>query len=92
MKNTLAYLFLLAVTISAVTPNHGKPGDSVVVTGNEFPTNAQVVFNGAKCKIASQNATSITCNVPQGIGKAEVRIITPESHSAVIKEGFTYDK
>lgn len=83
---------LWTITLAAVSPNHGKEGDRVTIMGAGFQENAQVVFGGRKCVPTAKSATSITCTVPRGMGTVEVRIVTPEDHSAVLKNGFTYDK
>ena len=58
----------LGVSITALSPNRGTAGNSVVITGTGFGATqgtSKVTFNGSVAQVSSWSATSITAIVPQ---------------------------
>ena len=58
-----------SVSVSALSPNSGAVGTSVVITGSGFTSNNSVSFGGGYLNsLSSSNGTTITFTVPNALG------------------------
>jgi hypothetical protein len=66
-------------TIASFTPNNGKAGDSVTITGTNFDTTpglTRVYFNATLAVVTAISSTSITALVPPSTGSGRIRVAT----------------
>jgi len=68
-------------TIQSFSPNSGKPGTPVTISGLNFdslPSNNQVTFNGTPAIISTVTETSITTTVPLGASTGPITVTTSD--------------
>lgn len=81
----------LPLTITNVSPNSGRAGDKVVITGANFNTalgSNVVKFNGKPAKIITGNAATLTVEVPE---KAGIGTITVETNAQRVESGQLFN-
>ncbi|UEG49085.1 hypothetical protein LK994_10630 [Ferruginibacter lapsinanis] len=77
-----------APAITALTPNHGLVGATIVITGTNL-TSGTVKFGSVTATASSVTATSITCTVPTGAATGTVTVTTAGGTSNTL--AFTLD-
>ena len=81
-----------AARIDSVTPESGRPGDLVTITGKGFGAlNVKIAVGGVAADVLSATGNKATFRVPSGapFGATTVRATNPGGHSGEI--GFTVD-
>ena len=90
---TDGYTYVVAPTVSAVTPDSGSPagGTAVTLTGTGFRTGIQVDFGGqAATDVVVLSATELTATTPaHSAGLVDVEVSTTGG-SGTLSNGFTY--
>jgi len=88
----LLLAILLVMTITAVSPNHGKQGDVIKVSAAGF-ARARVFVGKNLCGTLRQTQTEIYCIVPPGLGTVDVSVYSYKVEQPVtLKNAFTYDQ
>ncbi|MEP6695267.1 MAG: IPT/TIG domain-containing protein [Pseudonocardiales bacterium] len=90
---TFTYNAVAAPTVTNVSPNSGKPGDSVTITGTGFsPGTVTVSFGGnAATGVSVTSSTSLTAIAPTGAGTVDVIVTVNGTPSAITAaDQFTY--
>ncbi len=64
-----------AFSITTFAPNHGLPGDNIVITGSGFNGASAVRFNGTNATFTVNSATQITATVPAGATDGPITVI-----------------
>jgi hypothetical protein len=79
-----AYLFSADVgpIVTSFTPNAGKPGDPVTITGLRFTGATNVTFNGGQALFTVDSDTQITATVPSDGTTGQISVTTPNGSSA----------
>ncbi|MGO9880317.1 MAG: IPT/TIG domain-containing protein [Acidimicrobiales bacterium] len=78
-------------TVTAVSPNTGFSGYSVIVTGTGFTSTSAVYFAGVAASFTVNSDTSITATAPAGSGIADVTVSTAGGTSTITAaDEFTY--
>jgi IPT/TIG domain len=88
------YNYVVAPTVSAVSPNNGPMagGTAVTITGTNFATGATVTFGGtAATNVAVVNSTTITATTPAHAAGAVTVTMTVNGQSGSLANGFTYN-
>jgi hypothetical protein len=85
------YTTPLPPTVTAVSPNAGFSGYSVIVTGTGFTSTSAVYFAGVAASFTVNSDTSITATAPTGAGVADVTVSTAGGTSTITApDEFTY--
>ncbi|MEC7276813.1 MAG: IPT/TIG domain-containing protein [Bdellovibrionota bacterium] len=92
---TGAYRYLVAPTVSSVSPDFGPNtgGTSITVTGTNFFNGAQVYIGSNLCNnIVFVSSTTITCDTPSGLyGDRAVEVENVDGQSGILSSpGFLY--
>ena len=80
-------------TVSSVSPNNGSTagGTAVTITGTNFAAGATATFGGtAATNVVVVNSTTITAMTPAGSAGAVAVMVTVNSQSGSLSNGFTY--
>ncbi|MBA2355582.1 MAG: IPT/TIG domain-containing protein [Acidobacteria bacterium] len=83
-----------APSIAAISPDAGPAGggNSVVISGSAFAPAAAVLVDDQPVAITAQSSTAITLTMPaHAIGAVSVMVRNPDSQSATIVNGYTYE-
>jgi len=87
------YYSVAIPTITQITPAYGPStgGTNVTINGSNFEIGAKVTFDGVEAKNVMNNATEITCTVPQHEpGTVDVKVTNPDGQSTVCTSCYTY--
>ncbi len=77
--------------VTSVSPNTGKAGTKVTITGLNLTGASKVLFGTAAAAFTVASATTITATAPVGTGTVNVRVTTPFGTSAkVAADKFSY--
>ena len=90
---TNGYTYVVAPTVTSVSPNNGPPagGTAVTITGTNFAAGATVTFGGtAATNVVVVNSTTITATTPAGSAGAVTVTVTVNGQSGSLTSGFTY--
>jgi hypothetical protein len=82
---TGGYSFVVAPSISNVTPSSGtvSGGTTVTIKGTNFVSGAQVLVGGQQAVVQSLTSTSITAVVPaNAAGTSPVAVVNPDGQSS----------
>lgn len=85
-----------APKINKITPNSGsvKGGNTVVISGENFSTDAKVTFGGREAVVKTAATNSLTVVVPQQVdgkpGKVDVVVTNKDNQKDIEKEGYEY--
>jgi len=87
------FTFFAAPTFTGITPDEGTylGGTAVTLTGTNFYGTASVTFGGVTASaVVVVSTTSITCVTPAGPGGPEDVIVTTDSGSATLTDGYDF--
>ena len=86
------FIYKAPPDITAISPNTGKPGDSVTITGSNFSEVDSVAFGDVAANFVIDSDTSIQATAPNHPnGAVNITISTPDGNTAVSDAGaFTY--
>lgn len=87
---TVAITGVVNVSISAITPDNGPVGTSVLITGSGFDAiaaNDQVSFNGVAAQVLNATPAAIQTVVPAGATTGPITVTTP--HGSAVSGPFT---
>src|SRR6202044_3849970 len=87
------FTYVVAATVSSVSPNSGTTlgGTAVTITGMNFAAGATVKFGAtAATKVVVVNSTTITATTPAGAVGAVTVTVTVSGQSGSLTNGFTY--
>jgi hypothetical protein len=91
---TSAFTYVVAPTVSSVSPNSGSTagGTAVTITGTNFATGATVTFGSAAAtNVVVVNSTTITATTPAGsAGAATLTVTNNNGLSGSLASAFTY--
>jgi hypothetical protein len=91
---TNGFTYIVAPTVSGVSPNTGSTtgGTAVTITGTNFAAGATVTFGGAAASnVVVVSGTQITATTPAGsAGAVTVTVTNPGAQSGSLANGFTY--
>ncbi len=87
----LILFILLAVTLTAVTPDHGKQGDVIRLSASGS-ARTRVMVGSNLCGTLRRTETDIYCIVPPGKGTVDVTLLPLSGDPVVLKNAFTYDQ
>ncbi len=73
--------------INALTPDRGRAGDAVSISGSGFFNVTSVKFNGVTAAFTNNSVNLITATVPAGVSPGAVEVITGEG-TAVSAQTF----
>jgi IPT/TIG domain-containing protein len=82
---TQGYSFVLAPSISIVTPSSGtvSGGTTISITGKNFISGAQVLVGGQQAVVQSLTSTGITAVVSaNAAGTSQVAVVNPDGQSS----------
>lgn len=82
---TQGFTFILAPSISNVTPSSGtiSGGTTITIKGTNFVSGAQVLVGGQQAVVQSLTSTSITAVVPaNAAGTSPVAVVNPDGQSS----------
>ena len=82
---TQGYTFVVAPSISNVTPSSGtvSGGTTVTINGTNFVSGAQVLVGGQQAVVQSLTSTTITAVVPaNAAGTSAVAVVNPDGQSS----------
>jgi hypothetical protein len=82
---TQGYSFVVAPSISNVTPSSGtlSGGTTVTIKGTNFVSGAQVLVGGQQAVVQSLTSASITAVVPaNAAGTSPVAVVNPDGQSS----------
>jgi hypothetical protein len=88
------FTFVVAPTVSSVSPNNGPTtgGTGVTITGTNFAAGAAVTFGGtAATNVVVVSSTSITATTPAHAAGAVTVTVTVNGQSGSLTNGFTYN-
>ena len=91
---TNGYTYVVAPTVTNVSPNHGSTagGTAVTITGTNFASGAAMTFGGtAATNVVVVNSTTITATTPAHAAGAITVTVTVNSQSGSLTNGFTYN-
>ena len=88
----ILFAAFLAITLTAVTPNHGKQGDVIKLSATGFPRISRVMVGDNMCGTLKRTNDAIYCIVPPGTGTVDVSIVSNGVEPTVLKNAFTYDQ
>ncbi len=82
-----------APAITAISPNNGRQGSAVTITGSGFGDHSQVLFGATRSPLVSvDSADSISAAAPAGSGTVDVRVGDAGGLSAASPaDRFAYD-
>ena len=66
-----------APVLAALTPDQGRPGDAVRLTGHHFAGATRVTFGNLPVTFARVAATELRVVLPEGVSTGLVRVTTP---------------
>jgi hypothetical protein len=92
---TNGYTYVVAPTITSVSPNNGPTagGTAVTITGTNFAAGARVTFGGtAATNVVVVNGTTITATTPAHSSGAVTVTVTVNGQSGNLANGFTYKR
>src|SRR5207249_306777 len=82
-------------TLSTIAPTSGTTngGAGVTLTGTNFASGATITFGGvAATGVTFVNSASLTANTPaHAAGAVDVIVTNPDTQSATLTNGYTYD-
>ena len=90
---TNGFTYIVAPTVSSVSPNSGSTagGTAVTITGTNFAAGATVTFGAtAATNVVVVNSTTITATTPAGSAGAVTVTVTVNGQSGSLTNGFTY--
>ena len=91
---TNGFSYVVAPTVSSVSPNSGSTlgGTAVTITGTNFAAGATATFGGtAATNVVVVNSTTITATTPAGsAGAVTVTVTNPGSQNGSLTNGYTY--
>ena len=91
---TNGFTYIVAPTVSSVSPNTGSTtgGTAVTITGTNFAAGATVTFGSAAASnVVVVSGTQITATTPAGsAGAVTVTVTNPGPQSGSLANGFTY--
>ncbi len=90
---TNGFNYVVMPTVSNVTPNSGPAagGTAVTITGTNFAAGAAVTFGGtAASNVVVVSGTQITATTPPGSAGAMTVMVTVNSQSGSLNNGYTY--
>src|ERR1019366_6300280 len=91
---TNGYTYVVAPSVSSVSPNSGSVagGTAVTITGTNFAAGATVKFGStAATNVVVVNSTTITATTPAGsVGAVTVTVTNSSGQSGSLTNGFTY--
>jgi hypothetical protein len=82
---TQGYNFVVAPSISNVTPSSGtiSGGTTVTINGTNFVSGAQVLVGGQQAVVQSLTSTTITAVMPaNAAGTSAVTVVNPDGQSS----------
>jgi hypothetical protein len=91
---TNGFTYIVAPTVSGVSPNTGSTtgGTAVTITGTNFAAGATVTFGGtAATNVVVVSGTQITATTPAHAAGAVTVTVTVNSQSGSLSNGFTYN-
>lgn len=88
----LAAFALFVITLTAVTPNHGKQGDVIKLDATGYPRVSRVMVGRNLCGTLRRTDVAIYCIVPPGTGTVDVSIHPQGDAPVVLEDAFTYDQ
>lgn len=97
-EKTLTFTYLklvLPMKVTGINPTEAKIGDDVVISGENFGTDAaalQVVFGEALATVKSVTETAITATVPDGNGEVAVIVIKGDETSDPLMFTYHFDR
>ncbi|GAA5042594.1 hypothetical protein GCM10011506_45250 [Marivirga lumbricoides] len=77
-----------ALNIFSFTPEEGRKGDLVTITGSAFTGAISVKFGDVDAEFTVENNTTIVATVPDGLASGAISVTTPEG-TAVSATNFT---
>lgn len=93
---TLAFTYLLAPTISGVSPSSGSSlgGTAVAITGANFQAGATVSFGGvAAPSVTVSGPTKIQTTTPaHSAGTVDVTVMNPDGSMGTLSRAFTFSQ
>ena len=87
------YTYVVAPTVSSVSPNSGPVagGTAVTITGTNFAAGATVTIGGTSAtNVAVVNGTTITATTPTHAAGAVAVAVTVNGQNGSLTNGFTY--
>ncbi len=90
---TNGFTYVVAPTVSSVSPNSGTTlgGTAVTITGTNFAAGATVTFGGtAATNLVVVNNTTITATTPAGTAGVVTVTVTVGGQSGSLANGYTY--
>ena len=91
---TSGFTYVVAPTVSSVSPNSGSTvgGTAVTITGTNFAAGATVTFGSAAATgVTVVNGTTITATTPAHAAGAVTVVVTVNGQSGSLATGFTYN-
>ncbi len=77
-------------SVTSLSVTSGKRGDTLVLLGQSLSNIATVYFGAAAAKVISATSTTITVQVPNGVGVVPLRIYDKVGNQAVSSQTFQY--
>lgn len=91
-----AFTYVAPPAITSISPNSGLKtgGDTVTIAGSDFYGTPTVSFGGTNASsVTLVNATTLSVVVPaHDIGTIDVVITNPDSQTATLTDGFTFNE
>lgn len=84
--------FFLVITLTGVSPNHGKKGDVIKLDVTNVPRVSRVMVGKNLCGTLKRSESAIYCIIPPGTGTVDVSIQLQNAEPIVLKNSFTYDQ
>jgi hypothetical protein len=87
------FRYLAAPAVTSLSPDHGRAGDTVTITGTNFNGATGVKFGATDAtSFTVADGTHVTAVAPAGSGAVDVTVITPDGTSPTgAGDKFTYD-
>ena len=77
----------LPIFVADFSPKVGRPGDTVTLTGRNFPAGVEVYFgsgNGTPAAVVSRAFDQVVVTVPEGIDETPIRVRGPASDQRTV--------
>lgn len=82
-----------APSVNSATPANGPPGggNAVTLAGQDFQAGATVMVGALAATVTSFAANQLVASMPAGQGVVSITVTNPDTQSATLTNGYTYD-